>query len=141
MVPSTVGLPDRMDEFSVIIVSSDAFSEDERGDFDTFEEAYAAFEEAMVFIDTLTSTVDDYPFELDVVQLLDSNRSILVIWQRPPYRTRQLFNGWAQRKMGHDKHPNYDRTHFVRLRVHGDNEIGIDRWGKRIAPTTPSGST
>ena len=121
-----------MSEFSVLIVSSDGHSEDERGDFDTFVAAHAAFEEAVRFIDTLSSTVDDYPFELDVVQLLDVNRSILVIWQRPPYRTRELLQKWAKRRYG-TKNADYATTHFVRLRLHGDNEIGIDRWGKRIA--------
>ena len=121
-----------MSEFSVLIVSSDGYLEDERGNFDTFVAAHSAFEDAVRFIDTLPSTVDTYAFGLDVVQLLDVNRSVLVIWQRPPYRTREPLVKWAERRYG-TKNADYDTTHFVRLRLHGDNEIGIDRWGKRSA--------
>lgn len=82
--------------YIVIICDGNGPAEDIRGIFDSFEAAYAVFEESVKSIDEMASSVDDYPLTLDIVRLHDHEKTIMS-WQRPPWRTTKLLREWAKR--------------------------------------------
>lgn len=84
-------------KYTVMICDSNGSAEDIRGGFDSFEAAYALFEESVKAIDEMASSVDDYPLTLDIVRLQDQETTILS-WQRPPWRTAKLLQEWAKRQ-------------------------------------------
>lgn len=108
----------------VLVVTSDGYAEDLRGDFASYEDACDAFEKAVHFVDELSSRVDDYPLTLDTVQLLKDNNLIL-IWQRPPWRTEQLLRDWARRHG--DDAAKFVRSQFVGVVITAQQTIAADR--------------
>ncbi|MGB9430587.1 MAG: hypothetical protein WCC11_12045 [Gammaproteobacteria bacterium] len=83
--------------YAVLIKDYSGHGEDPRGEFVHYSDAYNAFEKAVGFVDELNARVNNYPLTFDTVLMLKGN-SLVLLWQRPPQRTRRLMAEWSRRK-------------------------------------------
>ena len=110
--------------YSVLIKDSSGAAEDPRGEFVHYAEAYDAFEKAVGFVDELNASVDNYPLTSDTVLMLKGN-SLVLLWQRPPQRTRRLLEEWIRRK-GYGN-PKIVSINFVGIGITDQQTIAIVR--------------
>ena len=110
--------------YAVLIKDHWGNAEDPRGEFVHYAEAYDAFEKAVEFIDELSASVDNYPLAFDTVLMLKGNNLVL-LWQRPPQRTRRLLTEWGRRS-GYGNR-NIVAMRFIGVVVTAQQTIALNR--------------